>query len=1057
MMKRLFYFAIALLVAVSATLNAQVTTSGISGKVSSGAETIIGATVVATHTSSGTTYGGVSNEKGRFNIQGMRVGGPYKVVISYVGFNNVEYNMVFLTLGDVSTLNADLKENTQQLGEVTVTAASGVKGASGGAATNFEEKQITNTATVSRSIYDVAKLSPLVSASKIGGISIAGSNNRYNSFQIDGMVSNDVFGLAGSGTNGGQTGANPISLDAIEEIQVVVSPFDVRQGGFTGGGINAITKSGTNKFKGSAYSYYTNQDLFGTFNQLKDTVEKLTDQNTKIAGFTAGGAIIKNKLFFFTSAEYKYNTYPSGYYPGVVPNYISDAEAKAIADRYEVVTGHKESYSRRNINTQGLSLMGRLDWNINKNNKFSFRYQLNDSYKDVYSGGSKSYYFVNSGYKMINKTNSFVAELNSHLSSSLYNEARLGVSFVRDQREVPHQTPNITIEKVGGTYNSITNSWSQGAVTANIGTEMYSGANSLDQDIYTFEDNLSWYLGDHSITFGTHNEFYKMSNLFIQASTGAYYYKNLNEYLNDNAYKFAYNYSDYALTGTYKWAADILAGQFGVYAQDKWNINNNLNLTYGVRLDVPMFFNSPSTNPDFNASTYATTYNAKVGEVPSPKYMVSPRLGFRYYTNDSHKTLIRGGGGLFTGRVPFVWISNNWSNTGVELKGTTITANVPDFGTYKNDPVAAMNSASGSASKPTINTVSKDFKYPQVFRTNLALEQVTPCGGKLTLEALYSKTLNNVWFENLALVDNGKKVYAVSTDVANSATTYYTSTPGSYYAIVDLRNTNQGYTYALNAKLEKSFSFGLDLMASYTYGHAYSVTDGTSSIAYSNWKYNYAVDPNNENELSYSIFDIPNRVVAQVTYTTPKYMNGRLATVVSLTYNGSNGMRYSLSMNETTDFNSDGQKGNTLLYIPTADELTKMTFATADDRTKFGSWIESDEYAKNNRGKYADRNSNIAPWENHIDLHFAEDFFYLKGKDQKVSLTFDIMNFSNLLNKNWGTVYSSDYNVMPLSVSALTTNGDGNKIPTYKFNDDKISKSDFLSRWNAQIGLKVTF
>jgi len=721
MMKRFIYFAIAFFVAVSATLNAQVTTSGISGKVNSGGEPIIGATVVATHTPSGTVYGGVSNEKGRFNIQGMRVGGPYKVVISYVGFNNVEYDNVFLKLGDASTLNADLKENSQQLGEVTVTAVNGVKGSSGGAATNFEEKQITNTATVSRSIYDVAKLSPLVSESKIGGISIAGSNNRYNSFQIDGMVSNDVFGLAGSGTNGGQTGANPISLDAIEEIQVVVSPFDVRQGGFTGGGINAITKSGTNKFKGSAYSYYTNQDMFGTYNQLKDTVEKLTDQNTKIAGFTAGGAIIKDKLFFFASAEYKYNTYPSGYYPGVVPTYISDAEAKAIADRYEVVTGYKESYSRRNINTQGLSLMGRLDWNINKDNKFAFRYQLNDSYKDVYGGGSKAYYFANSGYKMINKTNSFVAELNSHISESLYNEARVGVSFVRDQREVPYYAPNITIEKVGGTYNATTNSWSQGIVTANIGTEMYSGANSLDQDIYTFEDNLSWYLGDHSITFGTHNEFYKMSNLFIQASTGAYYYKSLDKFLTDDAYKFAYNYSDYALTGTYKWAADILAGQFGVYAQDKWNINNNFNVTYGVRLDVPMFFNSPSTNADFNASTYATTYGVKVGEVPSPKYMVSPRLGFRYYTNESHKTLIRGGGGLFTGRVPFVWISNNWSNTGVELKGTTVSSSVPDFGTYKNDPVAAMNSASGSASKPTINTVSKDFKYPQVFGTNIAL------------------------------------------------------------------------------------------------------------------------------------------------------------------------------------------------------------------------------------------------------------------------------------------------------------------------------------------------
>ncbi|MDD2797477.1 MAG: TonB-dependent receptor [Bacteroidales bacterium] len=1056
-MKSIKLLSIAFLSFFAVALYAQVTTSGISGKVTSGNESVIGATVVAIHTPSGSMYGAVTNDKGRYSIQGMRVGGPYKITVSYIGYTPIEYTNIQLSLGDDANINANLKESTKDLKEVVVTASKGVKSAAGGAASNFNQRQIVDAPTIDRNIYDVAKLSPLVSTSKIGGLSIAGSNNRYNSFQIDGMVSNDVFGLAGSGTNGGQTSSNPISLDAIQEIQVIVSPFDVRQSGFTGGGINAITKSGTNNFKGSAYAYYTNQDMYGTWSMIKDTISKVGQQSTKITGFTLGGPIIKDKLFFFANAEYKYDTYPSDYYPGYVNKYVSAAEAQAIVDKYNQVTGFKDAFSKRDINTKGLSLLGRIDWNINQNNKFSLRYQLNDSYKDIYGSNATTYYFGNSSYRISDKTNSFVAELNSHITNSLYNEARAGATFVRDNRDVPYQGPSLTIKNLGGTYDVANNSWSKGTTTGYIGTEYSSGANTLNQDIYTLEDNLSWYKGNHTFTFGTHNEIYNMYNLFIQASNGAYYYNSLNEFLADKAYQFAYNYSDYNLTGSYQWAATVKAAQFGVYAQDKWNVNNNLNLTYGIRFDIPTFLNSPSVNEEFNKSIYSTANGVKVGDVPSTKVMVSPRLGFRWYTDDSHKTLLRGGTGLFTGRVPFVWLSNNWSNTGIEMKGTTISSNVPSFVTYGKDPVAAMNSASGSASKPTINTVSKDFKYPQVFRSNLALEQVLPYDVKLTVEGLYSKTLNNVWFENLALTDNGKKVYAVSADDANSAAPYFSRNTGSYYAIVNMKNTNKGYTYSLSSKLEKSFNFGLDFMASYTFGHAYSINDGTSSVAYSNWKYNYAVNPNDANELSYSVFDVPNRILASATYTTPKYLNGSLATVISLIYNGSDGMRYNLTMNESKDFNNDGQFGNSLLYIPNADELAKMTFATAADRTKFGSWIESDSYAKNHRGEYAPRYSNSAPWENHFDLHLAEDFFYRKNRSEKISLTFDIVNFGNLINKKWGAVYGSDYNISPLKVTALTADANGNQVPTYSFQADEVYKSDFLSRWHGQVGLKITF
>lgn len=1061
MAKRMRSFLSAVMLMIAVAVQAQVTTSSLSGKVTdTNNEAIIGATVQAIHEPSGTMYGAITNVDGRYTIQGMRTGGPYKVEISYVGYQTATFNGVNLQLGETTNISTKMQESSELLDEVVVVADA--VNARSGASMNFKTGQITNTPTINRNVYDVVKMSPQASINKNGGISFAGSNNRYNSFQIDGMVSNDVFGLAGTGTNGGQTGANPISLDAIEEIQVVVSPFDVRQSGFTGGGMNAITKSGTNQMKASVYTYYNNEGFYGKWSQVADEKQKLTEQSTKIYGATLGGALIKNKLFFFVSGEYKFDTYPSMYTPGYVSNYITNDQAKQIVDKYKEYTGVQESFNARDVDTRSTGLMARLDWNINKNNKLALRYQLNDSYQDKDASGSSTYAFNGSGYRMVNKTNSFVLELNSHISSALYNEFRAGATFVRDHRETDYDGPNVSINGLG-----------TGGRGAYIGSEYSSAANSLDQDIYTIEDNLSLYAGNHTFTFGTHNEFYRMKNLFIQAANGAWYFNSLDDFLNDNPYQFVYKYSDYDLTGSYKWAGTTKAGQFGIYAQDKWNVSDNFTLTYGLRFDIPTFFNSPTENPAFNASEYSKNYNVRVGDVPSTKVMVSPRIGFRWYTDESRNTLLRGGVGIFTGRVPFVWLTNCWNNTGMEMKGTTInntkdsTIKVPGMGQYAKDPVGAMNSATGTSAKPDIVTVSKYFKFPQVLRANLALEQKLPGDVKMTLEGLYSKTLNNVYFENVALTDNGAKVYGVSSDVPASAATYYSMNSGDYYSIINLKNTNKGYSYTLSAKFEKSFDFGLDLMAAYTFGHAYSVNDGTSSVAYSNWKYNYAVNTNHP-LLSHASFDTPHRVVASMSYTTPKYLNGRMATTVTLIYNGYSGGRYSLTTNDLTDFNGDGYRGNSLLYIPTEAELEKMTFvdvtdskgnvtvSAAEGKRRFAEWIANDKYAKNHRGQYAERNSNMSPWENHFDLHIAQDFFYLKERGSKVQLTFDITNVANMLNHDWGTYYSGGYNNNILTVAGLDKEGD-NRVAKYSFLGYGPSISDVYSRWHAQIGLKVTF
>ena len=1048
-----FLFSALVVSAMAVGANAQVTTSAISGKVLDETKApVIGATVVAIHEPSGTLYGAVTNVDGRYTIQGMRTGGPYKIEISYVGYNKTAFTGISLELGNTLSLNAEMKPSSELLDEVVVVADAK---ANAGAAHNFSTGKITSTPTVDRNVYDIVKNMPMASTSKNGGITFAGSNNRYNSFQIDGTVSNDVFGLSASGTNGGQTGANPISMDAIQEIQVVVAPFDVRQSGFTGGGINAITKQGTNKFQATAYSYFTNENMYGKYNAARDyEKQKLGEQHTRTFGGTIGGALIKNKLFYFVSAEHKSDVYPNNIYPGYIDNYLTQDMADRIISKYQEYTGIKETYGPRDIENKSFGLLARIDWNINQNHKLAIRYQHNNSYDDNLSLSSSSFRFNSSGYRMNNKTNSIVAELNSHLGESLYNELRASASFVRDNRDIDYNSATVQIKSANDNNNT----------KIDMGTEYSSGANYLNQDIYTFEDNLSWYKGNHTFTFGTHNEIYRMQNLFMQGNNGAWYFNSIEDFLNDNPYEFRYKYTDPTLTGgNLSYAPAMKSGQFGFYAQDKWNVTNNFELTYGIRFDIPVIFNDPTTNVSFNEFATQQGWEARVGEMPGAKVLVSPRVGFRWYLNENHRTLLRGGLGLFTGRVPFVWLNNSFTNNGMEQKGTTLNEKyvaVPGMKDYAKNPYEAVSG------KPIVDiaVVDKDFKYPQVFRTNLALEQQLPGDVKLTIEGIYSKTLNNVFFENLAIEEVGK-VYAIP-GLEQSAVPYYNQVSSNYNSIINLKNTNEGYSYNFSVMLEKHFNFGLDLSGSYTFGHSKSVNDGTSSVAYSNWQYNYSKDSNSKGELGYSRFDIPHRISLQASYTTPKYLNGWMSTTVGITYNASPGGRYSLSYDDAKDFNGDGSRGTTLLYIPTDKELEDMNFvdnfdkqgnlimSKEESREAFRQWILNDDYAKNHRGQFAERNSNLTKWEHEINLHVA----HLKERGSKIQVTFDVINFANMLNKKWGANYYLPYNLTPVTVSG-STNADGILVPEYTFKDQSnvLTKNDISSRWHCQVGVRLTF
>ncbi len=1065
MFKKMLFLTL-LLTAFASIVKGQVTTAGLVGKVTADGEAIIGATILAVHEPSGTTYGATTNVDGRFALPGMRTGGPYKVTVSYIGYQSSIYKGINLVLGENYNLSVKLKESTELLEEVTVIGSKegAYNSQRNGAAESFSNAKITGIPMVNRSIYDVTKFIPQA-ANSGDGMSFAGSNNRYNSFSIDGTVNNDVFGLTSSGTNGGQTGSNPISLEAIDEIQVAIAPFDVRQNGFTGAGINAITKSGNNKFRGSLYTYFNNQDLIGsTPGKDVEKREKYDKQSSKTYGMTLSGPILKNKLFFFINAEKTKDKSPTNYGVANGSSITKDEADQVINKLKDLANGYDGGgYGAQDINSESTKFLARIDWNINEGNKLMFRYNYLKAERLNFSNSLNSLRLNDNGYIMNDKTHSFVAELNSRFSNKLSNDLRLGYTRVRDFRQ-PSGQPlpyvKINLDKTR---------------SIQLGTERYSAANSLDQDIYTLTDNLNLYLGNHTLTFGTHNELYKMKNLFIRENFGSYTYNSLSDFLsvgtNNEVLPVEYNYSfsREEITGSKSWAPSFSTAQLGFYVQDEWMMTDNFRLSYGLRADVPIFLDKPGANDKFNASSIAKEYSVATNQMPKTRILWSPRLGFRWNADENKQTLLRGGIGIFTSRVPFVWISNSFSNTGVEysrtrLRGDALVKAMEERNGhfYSADPAKQYTPAKSMTSE--IDVVDKNFKYPQVFRANLAVEQMLPFGIKGTLEGLYSKTLNNILSKNLVFEESGKylnngadkrPLYRVATNPSSGEE--YTK---DYTGVVYLTNTNKGYTYNITAKLEKNFNFGLNAMAAYTYSRSKSVNDGTSSQALSNWRYNSTWAGSNNPEVSYSNFNVPHRIIASLSYR--KEYAGHFATTLSLFYNGQSGSNYTLSYNNS-DINRDTYRGNDLMYIPTDGELANMKFSGTDaeqeeQRAAFGEWINLHKELRDKKGHYAERNGFHLPFVHQFDLHLSQDFFMaISGHQHTLQLNFDILNVGNLLNRSWG-VYKSVQATTP-----SVENVDANGVPTFSYEASNSKKPLYYdnvgtsSRWKAQIGVKYIF
>lgn len=1043
-------FIAVMMLMIAAIAQAQVTTSSMSGKVTgTNDETIIGATVKAVHEPSGTTYNAVTNVDGRFAIQGMRVGGPYTVEISYVGYKKVVLGPIYLRLGQTYNMPVNMKESAEELNEVVVTGKAGLDGSKTGAAMSMYRDQIEAMPSVNHGIADVIRLNPQVNVSNSGAMYFAGTNNRYNSFQIDGAMNNDVFGLTANGSNGGQAGTQPVSMETIAQINVNVAPYDIRQSGFTGGAINAITKSGTNEFHGSVYGFGNNEHLMGKYKMMNgETSGKMPNQDDYQAGITLGGPIIKDKLFFFGSYERANNTYTNSAALGSEASRVDATVAQKMLDALKEMAqkqglNYNGTINASDVYTKSDKASAKFDWNINDNNKFSIRYsfvgarQLNSA-SNAASLNSSDY-----SYDFVSKTHSVVAELQSKLSNSVSNELRASYVGVRDKRDPGDPFPMISINNVGDG-------------TLNLGNERSSMANALNQDIFTITDNVSWLLGDHNLVFGTHNEFYKFSNLFIQDLYGTYYFQTPEDFLAGKINRYRLGHADETVTGDPNWAAAFGAGQIGLYAQDKWSITDNFDLTYGLRMDMPLFFDTPAENKGFNDYSASKGWNFKTNSKLSSTPLVSPRVGFRWDINKNDEYVLRGGVGIFTGRIPFVWLSNNFSNTGIQLK---------TYSTYSTDKLSVILDPHKQSQNEqfltagggqTVNVFDKNFKFAQNLRANLAID-FDFLGIDWTAEAIYSKTLNDILYKNLAIEATGKTVADRQPELSfdKRPTFQQAADAKQYTGIYALENTNKGYTYNLSLMARKSFDFGLDLMASYTFTKSKSVNSGTSSVAQSNWMYNYTIGNPNDPELGYSAFNVPHMVRVSAFYTHKWKANRQ--TTIGLIYNGQSGIPYSVYY--YNDFNGDGSYGNDLMFIPTDAQVDQMKFKAtskyteAQQKANMKQWLANEDYLKDHRGEYFQRYAANEKFEHHFDLHLAHKIGFMVGKNMRaIEFSLDVINIGNLLNKEWGRSYSSSGYYSPVTYD---------KSGAFQFLHDgdynMHNYSDLYSRWRAQAGIRFTF
>ncbi|MFI3286705.1 MAG: carboxypeptidase regulatory-like domain-containing protein [Rikenellaceae bacterium] len=1077
-MKKFLLMMVAMMFSVAAF--AQVTTSALTGRVTTeSGEDLVGATVIATHTPSGTEYGAVVTNNGRYSIQGMRAGGPYTIIMSFIGYASVEFTGVDLPLGETATRDGYLKEDNQM--EAIVVSVDGAESAMNvkrsGASTNISSKEIEMMPSVGRSMNDIMRLTPQASSSG-SNLSIGGGNYRQSYVTVDGAAFNNAFGIGSNLPAGG----TPISLEALDMITVSVTPYDVRQSGFTGGSISAVTKSGTNNLEVSVYDFYESDALQGT--KLANGVDLTpTESLSNTIGFNIGAPIIKDKLFVFANFEYEAVTKPGTSRLarenedqdwGSDTNYNRPTIDKMeeirdyLIENYDYDPGRYQNYS---VEIPNYKFMARVDWNINDNHRMNARFSrtttkgsnspsssispLSSSVYDRNNGGrtqTNALYFESSRYFQEQNFTSVAAELNSRfLDGRLNNILRATYSHQYEPRSyVGDLFPTVDILEDGEVYTTF-------------GVDPFTYGNLRDVATYVVTDEITYSAGKHNLLAGLQFEHNNTKNGFMQGGAGYYVFNSWDDFVNNSQpIAFAMTHSN----------RDDLAQvfpqfnylQYSAYLQDEISFSDRFKATVGIRFEMPVMPSmSNNENKEFT-ELFANYGGYKTSDMPEASLNIAPRLGFNWDITGERKYVLRGGSGIYTGRIPFVWIVSAFGNSNCLQAQTVLNAGESEYPLFDNtysgilDNLYGGTFEAGELTAPTSTTImDTELKMPSTWKSSLAFEANLSNGFHFTLEGIYNKDMNSVVTHRLGMneVAGGIQLPGEpevrtlweSAGIKNSVG--YSVNP---YLIT---NTDiNGYYSSLTAQLEKSFAFGLDLSASYTYSNAKSVTDGTGDQVTSSYYSgpSYGVNGSNVPELGYSSFVTPNRVLVNASYR--KEYGKNYATSVGLYYEGSHvgyfGY-YSYSRYSYTMANVTGDNGNAiLLYVPTDSELASMPFADDDQKAAFGEFINNDKYLSSIKGQYSERGGAVAPWRNSFSLKVAQDFFLnVNGNRNTLTIGLDVENLGNLVNREWG---SYDYMSSTQLLKYDTTAGE------YSYSAPDTGKYvSSYSAWSALFSIRYTF
>ena len=1091
MKKSLKLFALAALgLFVAVAMNAQMTTSSMSGKISDAQGAVPGAAVIATHTPSGTQYYAVSNTEGRYTIQGMRPGGPYEVSVQLLGYKTMLYKDITLQLSETYHQDVELATASEELDEVVVVAeASKFKTEKTGASTNVSNREMMNTPNSDRSIKALTKLSPYSN-----GMSFAGSDGRSTNFTVDGANFNNNFGLSSNLPGGG----TPISIDAIEEVQLVVAPFDVRQSNFVGGGINAITKSGTNTFKGTAYNYFTNQDLRGNKINGEDLGERASSM-TETFGFTLGGPIVKDKLFFF--ANFEMSDEPgqaittNGIGAGISESQLQSIQQKLV-DTYKYDPG---SYTDFPGGTSNMKILARIDWNISQNHKLALRFNhtanttwyapngnsCDDKFrnKSYNRASNQSQPFSNNMYSQKNNVTSFALELNSRFSEKFSNQLLATYSFIDDQRgSNSDYFPHVDIMDANSglsTGNFIP--------ATSFGYELFTYKNGVTNKVFNITDNATIYAGSHKITIGANYEHMFADNSYIRNGTGYYRFASVDDFLNGArplSFCLYYAYDNAPET------ARINYDQAAIYAQDDWSIGDNFKLTYGLRLDGifydddDLITNNAILNYDMGGRSVDT------GHWPATSIQINPRVGFNWDITGDKTLVMRGGTGLFQGRLPLVFFTNMPTNSGMLLNQAVYSGTIKDGAVnYTSEVASALDklvsggkivtdmdeaknilglkreiSEDEGSLQSTINGVDPNFKMPQVWKTSLAFDYQLPTSFpfSFTAEGIFNKTVYGVLLTDWN-INEGKlwKSFKGADDRINyNACGDYKYGKSTAYV---LSNTNEGYGWIGNITMKMTPAKNLDIMMAYTHTVNKEISGMPGSNATSAYQGLYTVNGPNLATLQSSQYVVPDKVIANISYFVPfKVFHGK-GLHLNLYYSGYSAGAYSYIY--SNDMNGDGIASD-LIYIPaTADELS---FTSEADRTAFWNFVNQDKYLSAHKGEYAEAYATAAPWVNRFDARIAEDFCFKIGKTtHNFELSVSADNIGNMINSSWGIPKWNCYeSSTSYTIPVLKLDRVENNVPVYSMN--KVDgayptetwtkyNTSYTNCWSLLFGIKYYF